>query len=189
VTVRPGDELVNPATGLRTVFRETGSCTAGELLQVDWIAPRGWSTGPDHVHRSQEERFEVLSGELGLRLDGVERIHEPGAVIVAPAGAPHAAWNAGVEDVHVLVDFRPALRTEIAFETLAGLARDGMTTESGSPKNPLRLALVLRHFEEEIRLTRPPRVVQRAVLGPLAKTAEVLGYEPEYPYRRGGEER
>lgn len=179
--VRAGDELVNPVTGLRTVFRETAECTRGELLQVDWIAKPGWTTGPDHVHRAQEERFEVISGELGLRLDGVESVHEPGAVIVAPAGAPHAAWNAGDEEVHVLVDFRPALRTEIAFETLAGLARDGMTTGSGAPKNPFRLALVLRRFEEEIHFTRPPLAVQRLVLGPIARVGEMLGYEAEYP--------
>ena len=62
-------------------------------------------------------------------------------MIVAEAGAPHAAWNAGEERVHVLVDFRPALRTEVAFETLAGLARDGKTTKTGVPSNPLLAAL------------------------------------------------
>ena len=50
---RAGDELINPATGLRTVFRETAAETGGELLQVDWIAAPGWTTGPDHVHRLQ----------------------------------------------------------------------------------------------------------------------------------------
>nr|MBA2513885.1 hypothetical protein [Solirubrobacterales bacterium] len=54
-----GDELVNPATGLRTVFRETAEDSDGELLQVEWIGDRGWTTGPDHVHPMQEERFEV----------------------------------------------------------------------------------------------------------------------------------
>ena len=133
----PGNELNNPATGLRTVFRETAESTSGELLQVDWIGDPGWTTGPDHVHRLQEERFEVLSGSLGLRVDGVEGVHGPGEVIVAAAGSPHAAWNAGEEDVHLLVEFRPALRTEIAFETLAGLARDGKTTKAGSAEEPV----------------------------------------------------
>lgn len=178
----PGNELVNPATGLRTVFRETGTSTGGELLQVDWIGRSGWTTGPDHVHRLQAERFEVLSGELGLRVDGTERVHGPGEVIVAAAGAPHAAWNAGADDVHVLVDFRPALRTETAFETLAGLARDGRTTKSGAPRNPLRAALVLRHFEDEIYFTRPPLTLQRLILGPLGTLGRLLGYRPEYPY-------
>jgi hypothetical protein len=31
---KAGDELVNPVTGLRTVFRKTAKETSGELLQV-----------------------------------------------------------------------------------------------------------------------------------------------------------
>lgn len=69
---RAGDELLNPATGLRTRF-ETAPTTSGELLQVDWIGDPDWTTGPDHLHPYQEERLEVLSGELGLlRVAGAE---------------------------------------------------------------------------------------------------------------------
>ena len=105
-----------------------------------------------------------------------------GEVIVAPAGSAHAAWIAGDEEGHVLVDFRPALRTERAFETLAGLARDGKTNKAGAPKNPLQLALILREFEEEIYFVRPPLVVQRVILGALAFIGRLLGYRAEYPY-------
>ena len=70
---KAGDELLNSVTGLRTVFRKTAEETSGELLQVDWIGEPGWTTGPDHVHPRQEERFEVLSGRLGLRVGSVER--------------------------------------------------------------------------------------------------------------------
>jgi quercetin dioxygenase-like cupin family protein len=181
---RAGDELVNPATGLRMAFRETAQTTGGELVQVDWIARPSWTTGPDHVHPRQEERFEVLSGRLGVRVAGAGREHGTGDVIVVPAGVPHAAWNAGDGDVHVLVDFRPALRTEIAFETLAGLASDGMTIAAGIPRNPLRLALVLREFEDEIYFVRPPLAVQRAILSPLALIGRGLGYRAEYPYQQ-----
>jgi quercetin dioxygenase-like cupin family protein len=177
-----GDELVNPVTGLRTVFRKTAQETSGELLQVDWIGSPGWSTGPDHVHPRQEERFEVSSGRLGLRADGIERVHGVGDVIVVSAGSPHAVWNAGDDEVHVLVDFEPALRTERAFETLAGLARDGKTNRAGAPKNPLQLALILREFEEEIYFVRPPLAVQRVILGALAFIGRLLGYRAEYPY-------
>jgi quercetin dioxygenase-like cupin family protein len=182
---RAGDELVNPVTGLRTVFRETAWTTGGELLQIDWIGRPGWTSGPDHVHPRQEERLEVLRGTLGLRADGVVRSHRPGDVVVVPAGLPHAVWNAGADEVHVLVDLKPALRTENALETCAGLARDGLTTAAGVPRNPLRLAVVLRHFEDEIHLVRPPLGVQKAVLGPLAALGRMLGYRADHPYRHG----
>ena len=178
---KSGDELVNPVTGLRTVFRKTAQETNGDLLQVDWIGSPRWSTGPDHVHPRQEERFEVSSGRLGLRADGIERVHGVGDVIVVLAGSPHAVRNAGDDEVHVLVDFEPALRTERAFETLAGLARDGKTNRAGAPKNPL-LALILREFEEEIYFVRPPLAVQRVILGALAFIGRLLGYRAEYPY-------
>ncbi len=90
--------------------------------------------------------------------------------------------KSGDDEVHVLVDFRPALRTETAFETLAGLARDGKPNRAGAPKNPLRLALILREFEEEIYFVRPPLAVQRVILGALARVARLLGYRAEYPY-------
>ncbi len=76
----------------------------------------------------------------------------------------------------------PALRTEIAFETLAGLARDGKTNRAGAPTNSLRLALILREFEEEIYFVGPPLIVQRVILGALARVARLLGYRAEYPY-------
>ena len=66
---RAGDELVNPVTGLRTVFRKTAQDTGGGLLQVAWIGDPGWTTGPDHVHPHQEERFEVISAFM----EGPER--------------------------------------------------------------------------------------------------------------------
>jgi hypothetical protein len=139
--------------------------------------------GSDHVHPRQEERFEVLSGRLGLPADGIERVHGVGDVIVVSAGSPHAAWNAGEDEVHALVDFEPALRTERAFETLAGLARDGKTNRAGVPRNPLQLARILREFEEEIfYFVRPPLGVQRVILGALAFIGRLLGYRAEYPY-------
>jgi quercetin dioxygenase-like cupin family protein len=178
----PRDELINPATGLRTVFRQTTETTDGALLQVEWIGEPRWTTGPDHVHRRQEERFEVLAGRLRLRVDGVERVLDTGDVLTAAAGAPHAAWNAGDDEVRVLVDFRPALRTAIAFETLAALAQEGRTTKAGAPRNPLLAALILRHFEDELYFVRPRLAIQRALLGPLAALARAFGLRPERPY-------
>ena len=108
---RAGDEIVDPNTGERLIFRKTAKETDGELLQFDWIGKAGWKAGPLHVHPYQEERFEVISGTLGSHVAGVEHIHEAGEVVVAPAGSVHTVWNAGgeEEEVHSLVEFRPAL--------------------------------------------------------------------------------
>jgi quercetin dioxygenase-like cupin family protein len=189
---RAGDEMVDPIAGARMIFRKTANETDGELLQLDWIGKAGWTAGSLHVHPYQEERLEIISGTLGSHVAGVERIHEAGEVVVAPAGSVHTVWNAGgeEEEVHSLVDFRPALRTETVLETLTGLARDGKTNKSGVPKNPLRLALIAHDYEDELYLTQPPLFVQRVIFGVMAKVGRLLGYRAEYPYPYGdrGEE-
>ena len=182
--VMAGDEMVNEVTGLRTVFRKTAADTDGELLQVDWIGDPGWTAGPKHVHRKQLERFTVVSGTLGVHVDGAERVYGPGEVAEAPAGSVHTAWNAGKGDekVYALVEFEPALSSEVPLETLAGLARDGKVNGAGVPKNPFRLALLIHDYEDELYLASPPLLVQRAVFGPLAFIGRLLGYRAEYPY-------
>ena len=182
--VRAGDEMVNDVTGLRTIFRKTAADTDGELLQVDWIGGPGWSAGPRHVHRKQLERFTVISGTLGVHVDGAEGTYGPGEVAEASPGAVHTAWNAGEagEEVHALVEFEPALRAEVPLEALAGLARDGKVNKAGVPRNPLRLALLIHDYEDELYLASPPLFVQRAIFGPLALLGRLLGYRAEYPY-------
>ena len=182
--VKAGDEMVNEVTGLRTIIRKTAADTGGELLQVDWIGNPGWTAGPKHVHRKQLERFTVVSGTLGVHVDGSKRVYGPGEVAEAPAGSVHTAWNAskGDEKVHALVEFEPALRAEVPLETLAGLARDGKVNGAGVPKNPFRLALLVHDYEDELYLASPPLLVQRAIFGPLAFLGRLLGYTAEYPY-------
>ena len=184
IMARAGDEMVNEVTGLRTIFRKTAADTGGELLQVDWIVAPGWTAGPKHVHRKQLERFTVISGALGVHVDGAERVYLPGAVAEAPAGAVHTAWNAGGagEEVHALVEFEPALKSDVPLETLAGLAHDGKVNKAGVPKNPFRLALLVRVYEDELYLASPPLFVQRAIFGPLAFVGPLLGYRAKYPY-------
>ena len=182
--VKAGDEMVNEVTGLRTIFRKTAADTGGELLQVDWIGNPGWTAGPKHVHRKQLERFTVVSGTLGVHVDGSERVYGPGEVAEAPVGSVHTALNAskGDEKVHALVEFEPTLRAEVPLETLAGLARDGKVNGAGVPKNPFRLALLVHDYEDELYLASPPLLVQRAIFGPLAFLGRLLGYTAEYPY-------
>jgi hypothetical protein len=87
------------------------------------------------------------------------------------------------------VDVRPALHTETAFETLAGMARDGKTNRTGVTRDPLLLALVLREYEDEIYFVRPLLAVQRLVFGALARVARLLGYRAVYPSPTRGEAR
>lgn len=61
-----------------------------------------------HLHRSHEEAFYVLEGELQFRL-GAEEIHaRPGSAILVPRNTPHCFRNIGDGDVRWLVITAPA---------------------------------------------------------------------------------
>lgn len=123
---------------------------------------------------------EVLAGTLQLEVDGRRTTMGPGDVAVVPPGRSHTWWNVGDEEARVLGDFRPALRTEMFFETLFGLAKDGKVNSRGLP-NLLRLAVIMREYDDEILLARPPAAVQRAPFAPLAALGHLLGHRGWYP--------
>jgi hypothetical protein len=179
--VRAGEELVNPVTGVRTVFRETARDSRGELLQLEWRGGPDWVMGPDHLHPRQEERLEVLAGELGLRVAGAPSVHRAGEVAVIRPGTAHTAWNAGDGEIHVLVDFRPALRTEALLDTMVGLAREGRTNGGGAPRGRLQTAVILDHFRAEFQFARPPLFARRGLIGPAAALGRLLGLRAEHP--------
>lgn len=177
---KSGDVLQHPVTGEKVIWRKVAADTQGQLLQGDLYAEPGGFVAAAHVHPNQEERFEVVSGRLRIRIDGEERLLSPGDVAVIPPGRPHVWWNAGEEVVHVVGEFRPALRTEMFFETFFGLATDGKTNRKGLP-NPLRLAVLMREYEDELQLARPPLRAQKVLFGPLAAVGRLLGYRGWYP--------
>ena len=177
---KSGDELEHPVTGERLVWRRVSRDTNGELVEGDLFTRPGGHPAAAHVHPSQEERFGVLAGSIKLRVDGEETSLGVGDWAEVPVGRPHTWWNDSHEDAHVLVQFGPALRTEMFFETFFGLAKDGKTNSKGLP-NLLSMAVILREYRDEIRLARPPAVVQTAVFGPLAVLGRRLGYRGWYP--------
>ncbi len=180
---RAGDELLSPISG-RLVFRRTAADTNGDLLEVDVFYKPGWNPPSVHYHPSQEERFEVVSGELFTHVDGVERAYGAGETFVLPPGSRHSMHNAGNEEVHFIWQTRPALKTEAFFETIWGLMRDGKTNKKGVP-SLLQAAVLMREYQDELRVTRPPFAIQKLLFGLLAPIGGLLGYRGRYPEYSG----
>ena len=103
-------------------------------------------------------------------------------MFAAAPGAVHTVWNDGDEDLRLLVEFRPALRSAQPLETLAALAEAGRVKRDGVPKNLLELALLISEYEEELYLAQPPLAIQRLVFSPLAAIARRRGYSAYVPY-------
>ena len=174
-----GEVLEHPVTGERLRWRQVAADTDGRLLQADvWMRPGGFVAAP-HVHPLQEEKFEVVAGTATFVIDGTESTAGAGGTTTVPAGHPHVWWNSGDDEVHVLVELRPALRTEVFFETFFGLARDGKVNSKGLP-SLLQLAVIMRAFRPEIRLAKPSAAVQTALFAPLAIIGRLFGRRASY---------
>jgi quercetin dioxygenase-like cupin family protein len=173
-----GQVLDNPVSGERFVFHLTADDTAGELLAFDvTIAPDGQVPGA-HVHPTQEERFEVVSGVVKFRKGLKTVVASAGDVVVVPPGTAHRFTNASDEEAVMRVHVTPALKTEELFETAIALANEGRTFRSGMPK-PLDLALFMREFSQEVKAPMGAGVV-RAVTAPLAWLASRRGLDRRY---------
>jgi len=177
---RPGETLENPAMRARLVFRETAETTGGELVSFDFfLEPKG-IIAEEHIHPRQEERMQVLQGTLHGRISGEPSEARAGEEYTMTPGTRHAWWNGGDEEVHLIVEFRPALQAETLFETVFGLARDGKTREGGVP-NLLQLAVLLRAYPGEFYPARLPRMIRPLIVSVLAPIATLFGYRARYP--------
>jgi quercetin dioxygenase-like cupin family protein len=180
--IRAGDVIEHPVTGERVRFVETAAETNGERLQLEFrVRPHGY-VAAEHIHPQQDERFEVLSGTIRYRIRGEEHDAGAGAVIYVPRGTPHIWWNAGGDELHMLVSFEPALRSQEFFESFFSLAQQGRTDARTGMPGPLQTAVISHEFAAEVRLARPPEAVQKVLLGALAALGRRLGHRARHSY-------
>ena len=96
----------------------------GSIALAEW-ADEGESSAERpiaglHVHHTDDEAWYVLEGTLGFRL-GEKTVEAPaGSAVLAPAGMPHAYWNAGPGRARYLLVGSPRL-----FELIEALHAPG----------------------------------------------------------------
>jgi uncharacterized protein YndB with AHSA1/START domain/quercetin dioxygenase-like cupin family protein len=150
--------------GIRVEIRRSSADTGGELLEMDVIGrPRAFFA-QRHMHPSQVERLEMISGAMKVKMNGLEHVVGAGESIEIPAATPHTQVPVGDGPGHVRIQVRPAGRTQAFLEYLAQLCRDGKVGRSGFPKPRAAAELVLG-FSDTGHATTPPLAVQRALAG------------------------
>jgi quercetin dioxygenase-like cupin family protein len=175
-----GQAIANPVTGERVVFRATAADTDGQLLSMVYHAPAHYLIGPPHIHPRQEERSEVLAGTMRGRVGGADRRVRPGGMAVVAPGVRHMWRSDGDEDLHAIVEFRPALGTETVLEVLFALARAGQCNERGMPA-PLQMAVLMKGHLDEMCAPVIPLAVQTVIVDALAAIGRRRGYRAEHP--------
>jgi len=166
--------------GLEQVeFLATADTTGAELVKCRMRVAPSRPAPPEHSHPKLEERFIVEQGVLGYVL-GKERLEaRPGERVVVPPGTNHTFWNAGLDQLSVIGEVRPALRFEEFVETIHVLIRDGRLQAGGKRPNPLLIAVVAMGYRDEWRLTHLSPIA-RALLPTMAFLGRRLGYRSHY---------
>ena len=177
--VQQGDKIENKRTGQRMVFMKTWAETNGTQLQMECFSPVTSAREPLHVHPYQENRFQILSGELRFEIDCTEQKARAGDIISIPKNVPHRFWNPGEVEAHYIQEFYPALKIDGLFETFFALARDRKLNKHGTP-NMFRAALIMLKYKNELRLAKPQWIFQKTMFSLLAPVSKLLGYKSEY---------
>jgi quercetin dioxygenase-like cupin family protein len=177
--IRTGDTLRNPVTGETLTFLTAAADTGGEYTLVECTVEPDGSVAAPHVHTTQTETFQLVSGRLALELGRSVRELAAGDAAVVEPGTPHRFRNAGDTRAVFRCEVRPALQFESLLETMFGLAADGKTNARGMP-NPFRLAVIANAHSDTVRLPVVPAVVQKAALALGSPLGRLLGYAPTY---------
>ena len=171
--IKQGEKITNIRTGQIMIFLKTGAETNGELLQIECFSPQTLEREPEHIHQLQENSFKIISGRCIFHVDGKEQTVGPGESINIPANVPHHFWNAGDEVAHYLQEFKPALKIDRFFETFFVLARDGLLNKKGIP-NFFHTSVIGLAYKDEIRLIKPPWVLQNIIYQILAPFGKLM---------------
>lgn len=177
--IETGEVLENTQSGESVRVRTSRRDSAGKLVEGDFLLAAGGAVAAAHLHPKQVETFEVVEGEVFIRIGDQEVRAVPGKKHVVPPGVAHRLHNRGERDAKLLSAAEPALRMDEVLETFWGLATDGKTNRFGHP-SPLRAAAVLAEFREDFRLSWPAPWIQDLIFRPLRPIARALGIPGTY---------
>lgn len=83
---------------------------------------------PPHIHPTQDEYIQVLSGKLDLLLDGKRYRAQVGDLVRMPRGLPHAIFNNSGADATALFWVTPTGKLVDLFRKIHNMAHPGEVT-------------------------------------------------------------
>ncbi|QQS29657.1 MAG: cupin domain-containing protein [Sphingobacteriales bacterium] len=175
-----GQTFVNQKTGEVVTFTETSKETNGSHVTIKSVLKQGGGFKVNHIHPFADEIFEVISGTLSFKLNGVEETITAGHKISFPRNQAHAHWNNHPEDLVILQTITPCLDVERFLETLFGLGADGYLDQTGQPPF-LQVMVWLKEVNNRTYLADIPVGVQNVLASVLTPVAKLLGYRAFYP--------
>jgi mannose-6-phosphate isomerase-like protein (cupin superfamily) len=155
----------HPAMGMRWEITRSTEDTSGELFEsTHWYDAR--EPGPlVHVHPNTEDSFEVIEGALEVCVDGQWRSLQAGETVTVPRGVAHTFRNASDKPVKVVSRIQPAGRSEAFFRDMHRLIHEGKIKRlpPKEPRSAIYAAMLIDAYPDEIRVTKPPNGVFKAL--------------------------
>jgi quercetin dioxygenase-like cupin family protein len=93
-------------TGWLLTFLATGEQTQGRFTLIDALTRKG-NCPPRHLHRSEDESFYILEGEMTAWIGDQAIRGTPGTLIVGPRGVPHS-FEIHSDQLRMLILLTPA---------------------------------------------------------------------------------
>ncbi|MEK3719701.1 cupin domain-containing protein [Paenibacillus sp. FSL H8-0034] len=160
--------------GKTITFLEQGYDESGPFLRMEHMVPRQGAMNAPHWHPVLTESFEVKQGSLKGIVDGVEKVLGPGQRLTIYPKQVHQFYNVGEEPLIGVHEVRPPGFHWEMFLLHHKLECEGKLSKSGTPHNLLWLGMLWKYGDGYA--TGLPPIIQKVLLGGLARLAKALGY-------------
>ena len=164
-------ELTLPG-GASFLITKSPAETSGESVEMEITLPPGAPGPPRHLHPRQEERWDVLEGELTVFLDGRWRSLRAGDSLSIPRGHAHTLRNRSGETVRVRDSHWPALDFEDYIVKIHRLAQAGKIGDPRRPSTLIHFAMLWQ--EQQCQVAARP--LERGALSLLARLGRLLRF-------------
>jgi quercetin dioxygenase-like cupin family protein len=172
--IKQGTTLTATNTGETYTFLETAESSGGKHTKVKFNLKPGGIKPAMHIHLTQNEHFEVLSGTYTYEMNGEKKKVGPGETLYLPKGIAHTHYNDESTDCVVIQTVTPALDFEDILARLIELNNTGKI-KNGEP--PLLEVMVwLQKYKAKTYLAGVPVGIQNAMSTLLAPIGRMLGH-------------
>ena len=143
--VLPGDgRILRPLPNSMTVKLDEDETRPDGFALIEYQTAPGLPPNPPHLHRTFEEAWYILEGEVEFRFAGRRELARPGTFVFAPRGVPHAFTVMGDTPARWLTLFSPGRYFRMVEELLAALP------PGGGPPPAARWTEILERYDSEV---------------------------------------
>jgi quercetin dioxygenase-like cupin family protein len=145
ILLLPGEGVSIAIPGFAATFKVVSRDTGGSHSVIETTVPAGSAGPPLHFHRSMDEEFYILDGELSVRVGEQSLTAARGAYAYVPRGVAHTFANRSDRPATFLDIVHPAGFEQYYRELAAAFAAAG-----GTPSLETFMALFAKYDTEVV---------------------------------------